>query len=53
MLSQHLVLATLYHGSQLALSKTIRIGDTLNIRFNVVAVSLGSYDRGEPTISYK
>ena len=28
MLSQHLVLVTLYHGLQLVLSKRIRIGDT-------------------------
>ena len=28
MLGQHLVLVTIYRGLQLALSKTIRIGDT-------------------------
>ena len=29
MLGKHLVLVTLYHGLQLVLSKTFRIGDTI------------------------
>ena len=39
LLVQHLVLVTQYCASQLALSKTITIGDTLNSIFSIAATS--------------
>ena len=41
----HLVLVTLYRGLQLGLSKTIRIGVTLNVMFSVVSMHIEDYDK--------